>query len=471
MTATNEWVSELRGRIAAGFPLVAVETREETRALALIAGALDGRSLRTWSAARVDGDASEALVRAIREAAEDPTHARVLCDVHRWLGEARVARALRDFVARFAPPALPILLLGPALEVPVELERDIAVLALPLPDEGELAIALGVVIDEEPAPVLGERAPLVRAARGMTLLEAERAFRGAALARSSAEAVARVMREKRRVLRSHATLEALDSDVSLDQVGGLGVLKAWVAQRVLAFSDEARAFGLDEPRGMLVCGVQGCVLGLPLVRLDFATVFAAGSPELALRDGLFAVEAVAPVVLWVDEIEKGLAGDVGDARLGRTFGYFLTWLQERRAPVFVAATANEVDRLPPELARRGRFDEIFFVDLPGAKEREEILRIHLARHRRDPSAFALTELARKLDRFSGAELEQVVSSALFRAFAAGRDVSQVDLDMAASEIVPLALLYEERVQALRRWAETRARRASADRRTIELFEP
>ncbi|MBI3199958.1 MAG: AAA family ATPase [Myxococcales bacterium] len=478
----SEVETELRRKIASGFPVVALETREEARALALVARLFPGREIDRWAATRAGAGAADDLVRVVLEALEDPTRVRVLLDVHRWLGEARVARALRDFVAGFESPAPPLVLLAPALELPVELERDVAVLALPLPSDAELSLALDGVIQEQPTPVLGEREPLLRAARGMTLLEAERAFRDASTAGSPTEAAARVGREKRRVLRSRATVELIDPDVDLDQVGGLGVLKSWLTQRVLAFSERARAFGLDEPRGMLVCGVQGCgkslvskaaasVLGLPLVRLDFAAVFASGTPELALRDGLFAVEAVAPVVLWVDEIEKGLGGDPGDARLGRTFGSFLTWLQERRAPVFVAATANEVDRLPPELARRGRFDEIFFVDLPSARDREEVLRVHLARHRREPTQFALGDLARRLDRFSGAELEQVVASALFRAFSAGRDLSQADLDAAAAEIIPLAVLYEERVQALRRWAETRARRASADRRTMELFEP
>jgi SpoVK/Ycf46/Vps4 family AAA+-type ATPase len=481
MSEPTEFPDQLQRKIAAGFPLIGIESREEARALGFVARAFQGRELERWSATRTSGDAPEDLVRVILEAAEDPERVRVLLDVHRWLSDARVARALRDYVGGFAAPAPPIVLLGPVLELPVELERDVGVLRLPLPRDDELAQALEVVIAEQAAPVLGESGPLLRAARGMTLLEAERAFRDAATARSPEEAAARVSREKRRVLRSSATLEMIDPDVSLADVGGLGVLKAWLTQRVLAFSEQAREFGLDEPRGMLVCGVQGCgkslvskaaagVLGLPLVRLDFAAVFAAASPELALREGLLAVEAVAPVVLWVDEIEKGLGGDLGEARLGRTFGAFLTWLQERRAPVFVAATANEVDRLPPELARRGRFDEIFFVDLPGTAEREEILRVHLARHGREPSAFAVGDLARRLDRFSGAELEQVVASALFRAFASGRELSQPDLAAAANEIVPLAVLYEERVQALRRWAETRARRASADRRTFDLFE-
>jgi SpoVK/Ycf46/Vps4 family AAA+-type ATPase len=249
---------------------------------------------------------------------------------------------------------------------------------------------------------------------------------------------------------------------------------------VLAFDSGAHAFGLSEPRGMLVCGVQGCgkslvskatarVLSLPLVRLDFAEVFAQGSPEHAIHEAMRAVEAVAPVVLWVDEIEKGLGADANDARQVRVFGAFLTWLQERRAPVFVSATANDVERLPPELARRGRFDEVFFVDLPSTKERAQILGVHLKRRGRDPGGYPIEDLTRELEHWSGAEIEQMVSSGLFRAYAEKRQLTEDHLRAAARELVPLATLYEEKIQALRQWGQTRARRASADRRTLDLF--
>jgi len=178
---------------------------------------------------------------------------------------------------------------------------------------------------------------------------------------------------------------------------------------------------------------------------------------------------VAPVVLWVDEIEKGLGAAASDPRHARVFGAFLTWLQERRAPVFVAATANDVELLPPELARRGRFDEVFFVDLPSPKERAQILAVHLTRRGRDAEAFPVAELARELEHWSGAEIEQMVSAALFHAFGQGQELSVDHLRAAARELIPLATLYEEKIQALRQWGQTRARRASADRRTLDLF--
>jgi SpoVK/Ycf46/Vps4 family AAA+-type ATPase len=338
---------------------------------------------------------------------------------------------------------------------------------------------LSTLLDTEFETTETSRDALVRGALGLTFDEARRAFRLAAAYASPDEALARVIQEKKGALRRNACLELIDSGVTLDEIGGLDVLKSWLRTRVLAFADGAQAFGLAEPRGMLVCGVQGCgkslvskatarVLSLPLVRLDFAEVFAAASAEHAIHEAMRTVEAVAPVVLWVDEIEKGLGGG-GDARHARVFGAFLTWMQERRAAVFVAATANEVDRLPPELVRRGRFDEIFFVDLPSPNERAQILAVHLRSRGRDPAAYPVAELARELEHWSGAELEQMVSSALFRAYAEHIELSEDHLRASARELVPLATLYEEQIQALRQWGQTRARRASADRKTLDLF--
>jgi SpoVK/Ycf46/Vps4 family AAA+-type ATPase len=350
------------------------------------------------------------------------------------------------------------------------------VLALPLPGEHELAAAYA-------AEKLDARWPgeaFVRAARGLTLDQAARVFRLARTIADPGEALQRIVAEKRSALRRSACLEMVEADVALEDVGGLEALKAWLRARVAAFDPEARAFGLAEPRGMLVCGIQGCgkslvskaaarVLGLPLVRLDLAEVFAAPSPEGALTEATRAVEAVAPAVLWVDEIEKGLGVEAGDARQARVFGAFLTWLQERRSPVFAAATANEAERLPPELVRRGRFDEVFFVDLPSSKERAQILGVHLQRRGRDAAAYPVLDLVRDLEHWSGAELEQLVANALFRAYAERKELHPEHLRTAAREIVPLATLYEEKIKALRQWGQTRARRASADRRTLDLF--
>jgi AAA+ superfamily predicted ATPase len=469
---SEAFVAELRAAARAGVPIVCVVTHEERRALALVGEAFRGLEVVAWSASSDESPAG-----AVRAAARAPAEVRVLLDLHAWLDDARVVRALRDLAA--VTRETPLVLLMPQTRLPPELDRDARVLDLPLPDDAALGAALDAVWR---GSANASRDAFVRAALGLTFDEATRAFRLARAMPDDQAALARIIDEKRGALRRSACLELVDADVSFDDVGGLEVLKAWLSARVLAFDAGARAFGLQEPRGVLVCGVQGCgkslvskaaarVLSLPLVRLDFAEVFSAPSAEHAIREATRAVEAVAPVVLWVDEIEKGLGGGdaPSDPRQARVFGAFLTWLQERRKPVFVAATANEVDRLPPELARRGRFDDVFFVDLPSPKERAEILAVHLRRRGRDPQAYPVAALARTLEHWSGAEIEQMVTSALFRAYGDDRELSADHLSAAAHELIPLATLYEEKIQALRQWGQTRARRASADRRTLDLF--
>lgn len=479
MTTPNEFVRDFQRAVSAGFTLLAVLTAEEARARDLVGRACGKMPVVYWTHAS-GTPLREALARA---AASDAKELHVFVDLGRELEDPHVRRVLRE-IGLGARRAL-VLLLASALDVPADLEREMAYLELPLPDRAELAELYEATgrVNKPAGPAVDDgrdRDAFVRAAAGLTTSEAARAFRLARSEPDAGDALRRVIAEKRRGLARTATLELVDDEIALGDVGGLDVVKAWLASRVRAYGEDARSYGLPEPRGMLLCGVQGCgkshvskaaahVLGLPLVRLDFAALFAAASPEQALRECLRAVTAIAPMVLWVDEIEKGLGGGV-DGRQVRVFGEFLTWLQERTAPVFVAATANEVAQLPPELARRGRFDEVFFVDLPSAREREEILSVALRRRGRSPEALPVASIAKPLEQYSGAELEQVVGNALFRAFAQKRDVSEEDLRASAREIVPLAVLYEEKVQALRTWGKTRARRASADTRMLELFD-
>ena len=478
----TDFIQSLRAAAATGVPIVCVVTHEEARACAVVGEALRGARVLTWTATRGwtdDATAREPLAALERVArGAEAGVVRVMLDLHPWLADARVVRALRDVAA--TRREVPLILVMPAATLPPELDRDARVVSLPLPDEEALAAALDAELGQKASRNPATRQALTRAAIGLTLDEARRAFRLARAVPDAAEATQRVIAEKRGALRRSACVELVDAEVTLEDVGGLEVLKAWLTSRVLAFDAGAKAFGLAEPRGMLVCGVQGCgkslvskaaarVLSLPLLRLDFAELFASASPEHAIREATRAIEAVAPVVLWVDEIEKGLGSGGEDARHARVFGAFLTWLQERRAPVFVAATANEVDRLPPELARRGRFDEVFFVDLPSPTERAQILGVQLRRRGRDAGAFPVAELTADLEHWSGAEIENMVTAGLFRAYAAREDLKVDHLRGAARELVPLATLYEEKIQALRTWGKTRARRASADRKTLDLF--
>jgi SpoVK/Ycf46/Vps4 family AAA+-type ATPase len=270
----------------------------------------------------------------------------------------------------------------------------------------------------------------------------------------------------------------------MESVGGVEELKKWLRGRSDAFSDRARAFGLPQPRGLLLLGVQGCgksltakavadLWKLPLVRLDLGGLFISAAPaEESVKRAIQVAEAMAPVVLWVDEIDKGFAGarSPDSGGVARVLGSFLIWLQEKTKPVFVVATANEIEHLPPELLRKGRFDEIFFVDLPDVHEREQIFAIHLHKRLRDPRRFDLKTLARASEHFSGAEIEQVVISALYHAFSEKRELSTGDISQAIEETVPLYLTYEERIKELRDWAKQRARFASIDSSMLDLFE-
>ena len=329
----------------------------------------------------------------------------------------------------------------------------------------------------------------MRSARGLTSTQARRAFARALLGDPSLgpHAILAIVAEKRRILSRDLGLEDVEVVESPEDIGGLESFKAWLFERAQAMAPDAQRFGLAPPRGVLLVGVQGCgkslsakcaaaQLGVPLLRLDLPRVLGGAdgrSAEESLARALAAAESVSPVALWVDEIEKGFAGTQAgrgnDSRAARLLGAFSTWLQERQSAVFVVATANDVTALPPELLRRGRFDELFFVDLPDERARRTILAVHLRRRGQDPAAFDLGLVAARCEHFSGAELEQVVVGGLHRAFAAGRELESTDLRYVAEESVPLYVTYEEPIKALREWAIGRCRTAGRQDAVVDLF--
>jgi len=481
---------ELGWLLRAGYRVVAFESFEEERALRVLerAAAQAERALAVWSlAAGIEGRGAGSLDAGLREleAAEKPLVLAVL-DAQTVLADAVAVRRLRDALPRLAQRRQTVVLLGPVVDLPLELEREASRLVLPLPTADELrrlfervagggngAAPTGDVLDE-----------CVRAAQGLTSAEAVRVLRKAWLAAGAFDggAVAHVLREKQKALRRVPALSFQDASGDMTDVGGLGELKRWLAERRRAFGSEARSFGLPVPRGLLLLGVQGCGKSLsakavarewrfPLLRLDLAAAFGdrSRSPEVTMREATAVAESLAPVVLWIDEIEKGFAATDRDPAASRVFGAFLTWLGEKESPVFVVATANDVTALPPELLRRGRFDELFFVDLPSEAERVEILAIHLRKRGRDPVQYPLVELGARAMRLSGAELEQVVAAGLYKAFAERRELTDNDLANAIEETVPLYETYEERIKELRDWARTRARPATLDARMVDLF--
>ena len=315
---------------------------------------------------------------------------------------------------------------------------------------------------------------LVLNLRGLTRSEAARVVESVILddQRLTSSDLQRVIDAKRRLLESAGALESMTIDFSIDEVGGLRGLKKWLQQRRGGFTEKARAFGIDPPRGVLMLGVPGCGKslcakavaadwGMPLLRLDPGVLYQkfVGESENQLRQAIRQAEAMAPVVLWIDEIEKAFASassSTADGGLSqRMFGTLLTWMQDHREPIFIVATANDISALPPELMRKGRFDEVFFIDLPGVAARRQIFAVHLQRRNRNPADFNLDELADASKDLTGSEIEQAITSALFLAFAQDREMETDDILKAIVDTRPLATLMEERIERLRTWSANR----------------
>ncbi|MDA0673387.1 MAG: AAA family ATPase [Cyanobacteria bacterium] len=405
-------------------------------------------------------------------------------DLHPFRDSPAVTRCLRDAISSFRDTQKTIVLMSPVQEIPVELEKEVVVLDFQLPTMGELNQVLTQELTQaKSATITTEtREKLLKAALGLTRDEAEKVYRKARVVTgqlTDAE-VDIVLSEKKQLIRRNGILEFMEVDETINSVGGLEELKHWLTQRSNAFTERAREYGLPQPKGMLILGVPGCgksliakttsrLWGLPLLRLDLGRVYdgsTVGRSEANLRNALRTAESISPAILFIDEIDKAFAGSTGSSdsdggTSSRIFGTFLTWMQEKTSPVFVMATANRVERLPSEFLRKGRFDEIFFVDLPNEEERKEIFQIHLQKRRRDISRFDLDQLTKVCEGFSGAEIEQGLISAMYEAFAQGREFTQLDIIAAIRATLPLSKTMNEQVTALRDWARQRARPAAA----------
>jgi SpoVK/Ycf46/Vps4 family AAA+-type ATPase len=405
-------------------------------------------------------------------------------DLHPFIDSPAVTRWLRDAIASFKDTQRTIILMSPVQTVPVELEKEVIVLDYPLPDMTELNQVLSQQLDlNRSRRVTTEaREKLLKAALGLTKDEAEKVYRKAQVTtgRLTEAEVDIVLSEKKQLIRRNGILEYIEEDETIDSVGGLEELKHWLKQRSNAFTERAREYGLPQPKGMMILGVPGCgksliakttsrLWGLPLLRLDMGRVYdgsMVGRSEANLRNALKTAESISPAILFIDEIDKAFAGSTGSAdsdggTSSRIFGSFLTWMQEKTSPVFVMATANRVERLPGEFLRKGRFDEIFFVDLPSSDERKEIFRIHLSKRREDISRFDLDQLVMVCDGFSGAEIEQALVAAMYEAFAQDREFTQLDIIASIRATLPLSKTMHEQVTALRDWARQRARPAAS----------
>jgi len=513
----EDFATNLRRLIRARFPLLSIQTAEESRALAEIAAVVGNRTqvaparqVYTWSTANgfaalgQPGNADTRTPHAALNAAAALTMPSVvvLLDLHPWMGsnasppDTQLVRALKDTVRYYKDGPVPrtLILISPTPYIPADLESLVTLVDFPLPTEPQIRATLDGMIARNTAagalrvelgPAGAER--LAKAALGLTAFEAENAFARSMVddGRLTDDDIALVQEEKRQIVQKSGVLEVVRSTVGLDDIGGLENLKTWLRKRNGSWLEEAAAYGLPAPKGVLVTGVPGCgksmtakamasAWSLPLVRLDIGRVFGGlvGASEQNMRTALRTAEAIAPCVMWIDEIEKGFAsgasgaGDSGTS--ARVFGTFLSWMQEKTAAVFVMATANQISLLPPEMMRKGRFDEIFFIDLPTDTERRVIFSLHLkARLKAGPALGSLPvgdelldSLVSATEGFSGAEIEQVVIAACFDAFNERRALTGDDLLHEIVNTVPLSVTQAEQIAELRAWADIRAVAAS-----------
>ncbi len=499
------FAEELETLIRARYPILYIVTAEETRAQNLLMDIAERRQKRIyeWSCtsglvpAGIPTQSSKSRNNSTREpmaALEqvvDHVDAAVFVfkDFHPFLNRNHfpIIRKLKEISLQLKNSLNTVVIISPVMEIPVELEKEITVLNFPLPNMGDLGSLLDRIVAEVQELKRVQinldpegREQILQAALGLTMNEAESVFAKIIVKRErlSGDDIDEVFWEKRQIIQKSGLLEYCTTTEDFSQVGGLNVLKDWIKKRTVAFSAEARSYGLPLPKGILLLGIQGCgkslcakavasLWKLPLLRFDMGRMFNSlvGSSEENVRKAIAVAESVAPAVLWIDEIDKAFAGSQTSSAAdggtsARVLGTFLTWLSEKTAPVFVVATANDISQLPPELMRKGRLDEIFFVHLPCELEREAIFKIHLAKRGRIPQKFNIQALAETTENFSGAELEQAIISGLYDAFYQGRELQTEDILHAIHQTVPLARTMDEQITRLLAWAKGRARYAS-----------
>lgn len=491
---TMDFLNEFSLLLRARYPLIYIPTAEEERvekAIAQCAQTQGNRGVYVWDF--VDGYSGNPndvgagkrnplqALEFVEKFPESAAGVFILRDFHRFLEDIAIARKLRNLARSLKSQPKNIVLVSPQIQIPSDLSEVLTVLEFPLPAADELrsevqrlAAATGSHLDNR------ELEDLVRSSQGLSLDRVRRVL-GRAIAQTGSlppDTVDAILEEKRQSIRQTQILDFQPATEQMSDIGGLDNLKTWLLRRGGAFSERARQYGLPHPRGLLLVGIQGTGKSLtakaiahhwhlPLLRLDVGRLFGGlvGESESRTRQTIQLAEALAPCILWIDEIDKAFAGlgskgDGGTA--SRVFGTFVTWMAEKQSPVFVVATANDIQSLPPELLRKGRFDEIFFVGLPSQPERREIFEVHLNRLRpHNLKAYDLDRLAYETPDFSGAEIEQSIVEAMHIGFSENRDFTTDDIVAAVSQIVPLARTAREQIEALQQWAAAgKARMAS-----------
>ncbi len=516
-------MNELEVLVRARYPLIYVISWEEQRVLAQVSKIASklGKNVFEWSinTGLVPAGTSIQSQKHKDSATQDPLVALgnviehvdpalyVFKDFHPFLKgqNMSVIRRMREVATSLKNTFKTIVMVSPMFQIPAELEKDITVVDFDLPKENDFAALLGRIIEEvKENPKLNVnidakmREQIVHALLGLTLAEGENVLAKTLVQhRGFGEKSLEVINsEKKQIIRKSGLLQYYDADEKLESVGGLDALKSWLIKRSVVFSDQARNFGLPAPKGVLLLGVQGCgkslmaktisnIWQLPLLRFDVGQVFGSlvGSSEENIRRAIKVAESVSPVVFWVDEIDKAFRGSRGSSAStdggtsARVFSTFLTWLSEKKEPVFVVATANDISLLPPELLRKGRFDEIFFVDLPASTERKEIFRVHLSKRKINPDDFNLDTLSQAAAGYSGAEIEEAIISAMFDAFYGKEKLTTKGVLESLKQAVPLSKTMSEDIDELRKWADGRARAATSaevgkepgmDKRKLEI---
>jgi len=490
----------------ARYPIIYIVTAEESRAELEIAKCAQELKwdIRSWSHTEGFIDPSNPKD---REQVDDPiealTYARenfndkngpgvifIFKDIHPFFNAPKVVRLLRDIARDFKQQQKSLVIISPVNAMPPELERDAVLIEYNLPARDEIGVIFDTLYKSN-KKAFGEvseddREQILQASMGLTTVEAEGAFAKAvidrAMIKKDAPAISTlVMREKAQAVKKSGILEYFDASENLNDIGGLDNLKEWLSIRKQAYTKRARDFGLPMPRGIVLVGLPGCgkslsakatasVLGVPLIRFDIGRVFGGlvGQSESNMRKAIQTIEAIGNAVVWIDEMEKAFAGMGGsggsDSGVSqRVFGSFITWMQEKKVQgSFIVATVNRIDGLPPELLRKGRFDEIFYVGLPTPKEREEILKIHVKKRGRDVSKYDFTDCVRKAEGFSGAELEEAVTSGMYTAFYLDKELDDLHILGAIMKTVPLSKSKADQLNAMAKWAKINAIAATKD---------
>ncbi len=505
----NNIVMQLSRLFRARFPYIYLTTWEEERAINLIKKMATSeklikvsREVYIWTQTKgftLNGEVIEGTMspdKALDFISKCNKNAIfIMCDFHVYFGvkgrqiDYNVVRKIRDNIAELKTSKYRknVIFMAPELLIPETMQKEVSLVDLPLPSLDEIKTKLEKMLAQNKqidTTKLDEsiKEKLCKAALGLTLQEAENAF---ALAMVNDGCIDErdlniILNEKMQVIKKTGILEFINTDIKLSDIGGLENLKNWLNKRNNSWSEAAKKYCLPAPKGVLITGVPGCgksltakamsaAWQLPLLKLDFGKIFSGivGSSEENMRKAIKTAEAVAPSILWVDEIEKSLSGINSNGDSGtssRIFGTFLTWMQEKTAPVFVIATANNISGLPAELLRKGRFDEIFFVDLPTKNERKEIFKLHLEKRLQDKEVASKIEINDELydkladltEGYVGAEIEQIVISALYEAFFQKRPLEISDLKNTIKNVVPLSVTQKEQILALRQWANIRA---------------